>query len=222
MFLIFIFICSSLCLSHVSDYPQTDSTLRPLTTEYIINNLHVISFVLIIFVWRNVSLRRGESGAAGLFTTFRETGNGKLWCVWLINCCASKEGEFSKRCVWTSIHVCVSVCVCVCYQGCCMGSERYKKLCVCVYVQLVSLLSLWSWFGVCWDERGSEKICGFWRVKCVCWCWCWEQSVSLRSSLASQVKSDSSTRTNVFSMFSELKVLDMFKWCLVLLHCIVL
>ena len=33
-----------------------DIVLGPLISEYIINNLHVISFVLIIFVWRNVSL----------------------------------------------------------------------------------------------------------------------------------------------------------------------
>lgn len=33
-----------------------DSALGLLISEYIINNLHVISFVLIIFVWRNVSL----------------------------------------------------------------------------------------------------------------------------------------------------------------------
>lgn len=52
---LFIFISSWLCLSRVSDYSQA-SALGLLILEYIINNLHVISFVLIIFVWQNVSL----------------------------------------------------------------------------------------------------------------------------------------------------------------------
>jgi len=42
-----------------------DIALGLLISEHIINNLHVISFVLIIFVWRNVSLH-GE--CMGLFT----------------------------------------------------------------------------------------------------------------------------------------------------------
>lgn len=47
----FLLIMSFLCLSL-----HPDSALCLLISEYIINNLHIISFVLIIFVWRNVSL----------------------------------------------------------------------------------------------------------------------------------------------------------------------
>lgn len=50
----FIFISSWLCLSRVWLLP--DRALRLLVAEYIINNLHVISSVLIIFVWWNVFL----------------------------------------------------------------------------------------------------------------------------------------------------------------------
>lgn len=47
----FLLIMSFLCL-----WLLPGSALGLLISEYIINNLHVISFVLIIFVWQNVSL----------------------------------------------------------------------------------------------------------------------------------------------------------------------
>lgn len=61
---ILIFISSWLCQVDGCDYPFTHTRAHArahtpglLVAENIINNLHVISFVLIIFVWQSVSLR---------------------------------------------------------------------------------------------------------------------------------------------------------------------